>query len=111
VIYGWHELDKYGWIPISARPIGGNSWVAAHMGFKEKRALRDTLDGNFPTLVKKYGGENGNLRTMLKGSDAAFEKVEKEFLGDVEDVVKGHMAKINPPKEASKQKKGKKKGL
>lgn len=71
----------------------------------EKREFRDAFNKNIPALAKKYGGEKGYLRDMLKGSDTEFEEARDRFLDEVEDIIKAYMVKFSSPRETRKRNK------
>lgn len=103
VTYGWNELDRCGWTINQVGPVGTNPWAIVQMETIEKKELSDAINKNIPLWAKKHGGGKGNISGILKGSDAAFGEVERKFLGEVEDTIKGYMARYNLPEETKKR--------
>ena len=105
VVYSWDEFEHRGGVVLHRCPVGESWLVTTHKNEDEKSELRDELNKHIPALLMKYGGANGNLSGMLKGSDTVFGEVEKIFLGEVEETVKRYMAKFNSPQETRKRNK------
>jgi hypothetical protein len=66
----------------------------------EKLGLTKALEENIPALAREHKGE---LNTILKGSDAAFNQAKIKFLDQFEDCVKASMAKLYAPEQIARR--------
>ncbi|KAK2756820.1 autophagy protein 6 [Arachnomyces sp. PD_36] len=99
-IYSWNGFMGI----VEMTPVGQNQSAAVHMEFDDKRELRDTLNKNIPALVKKYGGDKGDIiGNMSKLSEAGFNATKQQLVDDFEGIVQAYMVKYDSPKETRKR--------